>query len=436
MGVRFGTDGVRGPAGRFPVDAEGAARVGAVAARWAGRGRSVWVGWDRRPSGADLAARVRAAATRGGAVGRDAGVIPSAGLAATVAAEPGAVGVMVTASHNPAADNGFKLLGPGGHKPDDAATAWLEAALAAPAPAVRPAGPRSADRDEAWRRYVQAFSRAVGGSAGLAGRRLVLDLAHGAATAWMAREGALGALLPGVDLEVLGGGDGVVNDGVGSEHPGALAEAVVAAGAWAGIAVDGDADRCVLVDASGAVVPGDAVAWLLARGEGHASVALTVMSCAAVAEALPGVRVLETPVGDRHLAAALRAGRATFGAEPSGHVLFADGLPGGDGLLTGLRALRVAARCGGSLSTAWRRLRLWPRALTKVRATDRRPVSALPGVAPFREALAAGGGGRVFLRWSGTEPVLRVLVEGPDAATVERVGAGLTAHLAGVLKEA
>lgn len=430
--MRFGTDGIRGPAGVAPIDHDGARKVGRAALAWArqaGEGVVV-VARDTRPSGEGFVASVCEGITVAGGIACDVGVMPSAGLAAAVAAGMGQAGVMVTASHNAAPDNGFKVVGPGGFKPDDARTRWLEARLAEDAVA-RDGGDRVDGSAEARAVYLQAFGAALPDLAVLAGRRVLVDLAHGAATA-TARE-VLGSL--GLDgMELFATGEGTINDGVGSEHVDALARAVVDGGFDAGLAVDGDADRCVLVDETGVVVDGDALAWLLAQAAGATRVAVTVMSSAALEPALEGVTVLRTPVGDRHLSMAIRNEGCQLGAEASGHVLFADGLPGGDGLLTGLRGLVAAWTRDRDLSAAAGAFVPFPRALTKVRVSRRPPVDEEPDiVASIRGGEALLGDGRVFLRYSGTEPVLRILVEGRDAAVVKEVSATVTARMEEVL---
>ncbi|MCB9681559.1 MAG: phosphoglucosamine mutase [Alphaproteobacteria bacterium] len=433
-GVAFGTDGIRGPSGVWPIDPDGAVRVGAAAAAWASdaaapdAGVEVWVARDTRPSGASLANAVLAGAAGQRARVVDAGVLPSGGLGAVLAARAtagvGATGVMVTASHNPAGDNGFKVLGPGGHKPDDARTAWLETRCAAPSTARGDGWHHGASsaRETWW----AAVAAAAGPWTSLAGTHLVVDLAHGAASAVASALDGLRAA--GVRVDVTGAGEGTINDGVGSEHPRHLAAQVRRLGADAGIAVDGDADRCVLVDERGQVVPGDALTAVLVAGRGVRRLAVTVMSTWALEGQLPSVEVVRTPVGDRHLAALLRDGRVDLGAEESGHVLLGHpALPGGDGLATGLAALVCARTLGHPLSAVWAPFAPWPRRLTKVRVARRPPLDALPDVRAEVAAAEAGlRGGRVLLRYSGTEPVLRVLVEGPSADDVASWSTTLT----------
>lgn len=426
--MKFGTDGVRGRAGMWPIDGAGARAVGTAAARWArqvGEGR-VCVGHDTRPGGAALAMEVAQGAVRGGGAAALAGVVPTAALQAALAAGVADVGVMVTASHNPAEDNGFKVLGPGGRKPDDAETAHLEALLSEPGGGC--GGSVGAASASVWAAYEVMLERALRGAVGLR-RRVVVDLANGAAVA--SRE-VLSRLLPELGWTWLAAGDGVINDGCGSEHPERLAAAVRAGGFDAGLAVDGDADRCLLVDERGEVVPGDALLGVLAASMRVERLVVTVMSSTALEAALPGVEVVRTGVGDRLVAEAMRAHSAPLGGEESGHVLFADALPGGDGLLTGLRALAAAWGRAPRLSDAVAPFLPYPRRLTKVRSAVRRDIEAEVAEV-VAQATARLGTGRVFIRWSGTEPVLRVLVEGPDVGVVEEESGRVTGVCEGVL---
>ncbi len=418
--MRFGTDGVRGPAGVAPIDEAGAWKIGNAAAWWSSQQGVplVFVGRDPRPSGAALAEAVVRGAIAAGAQVVDLGVAstPVVGHAQgeTLAAGRAATAVIVTASHNPARDNGFKVLGPTGRKPDDAAAAVLESAF--DAPAFAPGGTVRHAGDAAQAAYAAALADRLGVLKGLAGRRVVIDLAAGAASRsrlW------LRSLLHEVDVRFIGVA-GEVNGGCGSEHPEGLAEAVVACGADAGLAVDGDADRALLVDATGRVVPGDSLLGLLTASIAPARVAVSLMSTAAFEGWFPGVRVERTPVGDRHLADAVLDRGAGLGGEESGHVVLASAWPHADGLLVGLLALDHALRDGRSLDEALAPYTPWPRRAGKVRSPTRQPLERLPRVVEAivrAEAMVAPG--RSVVRWSGTEPVLRVMVEGPDAATVD-----------------
>lgn len=407
--VAFGTDGVRGTAGDWPVVPDVARSVGRATARL---GRRVLLGRDPRPSGDGLVAALADGVVEEGGLALDAGVVPTAALQVALAEGLGDAAVMVTASHNPEDDNGFKVLGAGGRKPDDALAAQLEAWIALDSPPC-PGGSRGrVDVESGWRRAVAARA---GDLAVLRGRRIAVDLANGAA---LGVRGWLGEVAP-AELVWLGT-DGPVNDGCGTEHLGHLARAVVRERCDGGFAVDGDADRCRLVDERGAEVPGDAITWLLARALAVSGLAATVMSNGALERALPGVRVVRTPVGDRHLREAMDREGLGLGAEESGHVLFADH-PGGDGVLCGLRALGAAFAAEATLSGAFRPFVPLPRRLAKLAVRARAPLEEVEPVVRARaEALGGlGSHGRVFLRYSGTEPVLRILVEGEPAEAVD-----------------
>jgi phosphoglucosamine mutase len=428
--VAFGTDGVRGPAGTFPIVPEVARRLGAAVGRRAGPGARVVVGCDPRPSSPALEEAVAEGVVRAGAAPLRAGVVPTAALQIALAEGRAALGVMITASHNPAGDNGFKVLLAGGRKPDDVLAAQIAAEVdAEPASgaggALPPVDPAVAD---GWLARLSVAARAA--APALAGRRLVVDLANGALAPHRA---ALAARIP-AEVTFVGDGSGAINDGCGSEHLERLVAAVRAAGADAGLAVDGDADRVRVVDETGAEVPGDTITWLLARRLGAPSLAVTVMSTTALEVALPGVRVVRTPVGDRHLREVMDREGVPLGAEDSGHVLFADH-PGGDGLLAGLRALSGALEGGRRVSEALTAFRPYPRRLTKVIVARRIPIDQVPALVAAVAAgeAALGPGGRVYLRYSGTEPVLRLLVEGRAEETVARVSADVTAAARGAL---
>ncbi|MCB9678531.1 MAG: phosphoglucosamine mutase [Alphaproteobacteria bacterium] len=415
--MKFGTDGIRGPAGRAPIDAASALAVGRAAARLAraNGGDSVIVARDTRPSGDALACATLAGIASEGLVAIDAGVVPTAALAVALDQGRASAGVMITASHNPWRDNGFKLLSKGGRKLTDEETAQVEAWLAEPAGEADAYGVVEQAHRPLMNRWTDALEARLPERGALAGRRIAVDLAGGAAMvglAWLLRAvPAEWVVVPGKRI----------NDGVGSEHPEALQEAVRREGCEAGLAVDGDADRCVLVDERGEIVAGDALAWLLARALGVRSLAVTVMSTGALGPALPGVALTFTDVGDKHLQAAMREHGIPLGCEESGHVLFADH-PGGDGLLAGLRALAHALP-QGPLSEVLAPFEVWPRAKRKVGVAARPPIDSVPALVEASRAgeAALGEGGRVFLRYSGTEPVLRILVEGRDAAVVAAV---------------
>lgn len=407
--MRFGTDGVRGRAGESPIDTAGARAVGGAACRFAQAlgGRKVVVGHDTRVSSPRLARDVGEAVVEAGGTWLDAGTVPTSAVALAVESGLATVGVIVTASHNPAGDNGFKVVGAGGRKLDEAGIAAMEAWLAEPLESVE-GGVRvdaSASVADLWRRQVEA---AVPQPNPLEGRRIAVDLANGASTRavpWL--EEVLGAELH------LVGTTGVINDGCGSEHLGAVAEAVLQHDCDAGLAVDGDGDRCRLVDGDGRPVPGDAVLWLLARALDVPGLAVTVMSNGALEAQLPGVRVVRTAVGDRFVRAAMDEQGLPLGGEESGHILFA-GSAAGDGLVAGVRALVAAFEGHDSLAEAVAGFRPLARATGKVPVARRPALEQVDALRAAREAAEPrlGSHGRVFLRYSGTEPVLRILVEG------------------------
>jgi len=416
--MKFGTDGIRGPAGQQPIDAVSAVAIGRAAAKLARVNGldAVVVGRDTRPSGAALSAGCLAGIATEGVRAIDGGILPTPALAVILDRQRAGAAVMITASHNSWPDNGFKLLSVGGRKLSASETAAVEGWLSGP-----PSGETRAyaELEEAHTSSLDLWLGSLEGRlpdvSMFTGQRIAIDLAGGAARVawpWLCRT------LP-ADWQLLPADR--INDGVGSEHPEALAGFVRERGCVAGIAVDGDADRCVLVDERGQVVPGDALAWLLARGLGVDKLAVTVMSTGALAPALPGVSLTVTPVGDKHLQAAMKQHSIPLGCEESGHVLFADH-PGGDGLLAGLRAL-VFALPQGPLSQVLDPFSIWPREKRKIPVSARPPIHT---VQPLQRAIdegeaALGPGGRVFLRYSGTEPVLRILVEGRAADSVHQV---------------
>ncbi|TVQ89957.1 MAG: phosphoglucosamine mutase [Deltaproteobacteria bacterium] len=423
--IQFGTDGIRGEAGRPPLTAEVALQIGRAAVKLAreGGGERVMIARDTRPSGLMLAYGVAAgvAAEGGEAVLID--VLPTSALMANLAAGAAEVGVMVTASHNPAPDNGFKLMYRGGRKLSEGAAERFERWLTeSPGPSVP--GQIRSDALGARQAYQRALDEVAPPSATLQGVRIGVDLSFGAAQGtarWLKER------YPGVEWVLRGRGEGVINEGVGSEHPAGLAEVVRAEGCDFGFAVDGDADRCVLIDDLGAVVPGDVLTWWLASRLQVRSLATTVMSTNALEAALTEVRIERTPVGDRHLMHAMRQQGIPLGCEESGHVIFLDGLPGGDGILTGLKALSLAEP-DVPLSSQLRAFTPFPRKIGVVRTRVRPPLETLDALQRSieRAPRRLGPGGRVLVRYSGTEPVLRLLVEGPDASAVQQIFDELT----------
>jgi phosphoglucosamine mutase len=433
----FGTDGVRGLANGELLTPEFAVGVCASAARTlsngSGRRPLAVVGRDPRASGEMLEAAVVAGLTSAGADAIRVGVLPTPGVAHLVAETGADLGVMISASHNPMPDNGIKLFAAGGHKlPDDVEDA-IEQQLA-DGLGARPTGEgigRVWDAPDATDVYVAHLLSAAPGS--LSGLRVVVDCAHGAA-ALAAPEAYRQA---GADVIALHAEpDGLnINDGVGSTHLEPLRSAVLEHGADLGIAHDGDADRCLAVDGTGAVVDGDrimAVLALVMRDAGelaHDTLVATVMSNLGLHIAMreAGITLDTTRVGDRYVLERLREGGFTLGGEQSGHVVLPGHATTGDGLLTALRLMSRVAQTGTTLAELASVVTVLPQVLRNVAVADKDAVAASADVA---EAVAKaeaelGDTGRVLLRPSGTEQLVRVMVEAPSEGEADAVAGRL-----------
>jgi phosphoglucosamine mutase len=446
--LRFGTDGLRGAAGT-ELTPELALSLGRAAARVLG-GPTFLVGRDTRESGPMLEAAFSAGVAAEGVDVEVLGVLPTPGVA-WHAARDGVPAAMISASHNPYGDNGIKLFAAGGTKLSDAVEARIEAAMAEGAttpPAVLaaddgPNGPSSAARTGGGgagsvvglvRRRVfladepyQAFlTRSIDGR-GLDGLRVVIDCANGAASAVApAVLEALGAQVTVLAAEPDGRN---INDGCGSTHPQALQAKVRELQADCGLAFDGDADRVLAVDEKGRLVDGDHLIAMCATdlaGRGllrDDAVVVTVMSNLGFRQAMAkaGIRVVETGVGDRYVLEALDAEHLSLGGEQSGHVIFRDLATTGDGVLTGLQVLDLLQRTGRTLADlSDAAMTSLPQLLRNVRVRER----GLDVRAAIAEELAAvnaelGDEGRVLIRPSGTEPLVRVMVEAPTAEQAE-----------------
>lgn len=421
----FGTDGIRGPVGGPLINPEFAARLGAAAAAWAGGSGLAVIGRDTRASGVAIEAAVAQGLAAVGMQVVSLGVLPTPAIARAVRDRMATLGVVITASHNPAADNGVKFFGPGGAKLDDAAESAIEDRL--PPGPVRVAEARWVQDNTALSDYVDAMARVLPPGT-LKGWRIALDLANGATV--VSSPEVLRRL--GAELDLLGASpDGSnINDGVGSEHPEALAARVRATGSRLGIAHDGDGDRCVVCDEAGAVLDGDEVLTILGL---HAlrtgrlvnrELVITVQSNLGVDEAIraAGGTVFRTSVGDRYVLERMRASGASLGGESSGHVVCADLAMTGDGLATALRILAVMRDTGAPLSELRRQLRRFPQVTRNVVVRERRPLATCPRLATEIAALERelAGAGRVLVRYSGTEPKLRLLVEARDEVTARR----------------
>jgi phosphoglucosamine mutase len=433
MGRLFGTDGVRGVANR-ELTAELALALGAAAARrLASSGeldrRVAVVGRDPRASGEMLEAAVTAGLTSEGIDALRVGVLPTPAVAYLTGAYGADFGVMISASHNPMPDNGIKIFGPGGHKLDDDTEDQIED-LVAGGPGLRPVGAglgRVIDADDAAERYLRHVSKASAGP--LDKLTVVVDCAHGAASSVAPRAyRAAGARVVAINAEPNGIN---INDDCGSTHLDSLRSAVLAHGADLGLAHDGDADRCLAIDANGDLVDGDAIMVVLALAMKEAgelasdTVVATVMSNLGLHLAMrsAGVTVRTTGVGDRYVLEELRAGDYSLGGEQSGHIVMPVLGSTGDGIVTGLRLMARMAQTGSSLAELASTMQSLPQVLINVEVADKASAAAAPAVqAAVDEAEAElGDTGRILLRPSGTEPMIRVMVEAADEEIARRV---------------
>ncbi len=439
----FGTDGVRGLANsELTVElalalAQAAAVVlgkGRVAdgRRASGRRPIAVIARDPRVSGEFLSAAVAAGLASSGVDVFDAGVVPTPAAAFLVADFKADLGVMISASHNPAPDNGIKFFATGGTKLPDDVEDRIEAALAAPK--LAPTGPdvgrirRFADAED---RYLVHLLSTLPNR--LDGIHVVLDCANGAA-AGVSPQVFTDA---GARVTVIGADpDGLnINDGVGSTHLDHLAAAVLEHGADLGIAHDGDADRCLAIDHTGAVVDGDQIMAILAvamaeRGAlADRTLVATVMSNLGLRRAMAdhGIQMLETAVGDRYVLEALGEHNLSLGGEQSGHVIMTKFATTGDGILTGLHLVAEMARTGKSLAELASVMTVYPQVLINVRDVDHHALGSDAGIADAVTAAERelGDTGRVLLRPSGTEPMVRVMVEAEHQDAAERIAADL-----------
>ncbi|BDS48600.1 phosphoglucosamine mutase [Rhodoluna sp. KAS3] len=432
MARLFGTDGVRGLANRdltaqlaFDL-AQAAAIVLGEDARSRGIKPKAVIGRDPRISGEFLAAAISAGLASSGVDVFDAGVLPTPATAFLTADLDADFGVMISASHNPAPDNGIKFFSRGGHKLPDEVEDKIEAAIGAEklAPLGGAVGhvQRFADAED---RYIVHLLRSLPNR--LDGLTVVVDCAHGAAAGVSPQVFTdAGAKVFVIGAEPDGNN---INLGYGSTHMSALQSAVLEHGADFGVAHDGDADRCLAVDASGAIIDGDQIMAILAlslkeRGQlARNTLVATVMSNLGLRIAMQenNIEMIETGVGDRYVLEAMRDGGYTLGGEQSGHVIFAQYATTGDGILTGLKIGAEMARTKKSLAELASVMNIYPQVLINVPGVDKTRVETdaeLQKVVAEAEA-DLHGTGRVLLRASGTEPLVRVMVEAAEAGTAQ-----------------
>ena len=426
----FGTDGIRGLTNQGAMTAAMAMKVGMAAGAYFLRGdhkHRVVIGKDTRLSGYMLESALVAGFT---SVGMDVvmtGPLPTPAIAMLTQSMRADIGVMISASHNPYADNGLKLFGPDGYKLSDEAETAIEALIDGDVP-LAPAGQigRAKRIDDAAGRYIHFAKSTFPSDLRLDGMRIVVDCANGAA--YNVAPSALWEL--GAEVIAIGvSPNGTnINDGVGSTAPSTLSRTVVARGADIGIALDGDADRLIVVDERGRVIDGDQLMATIAAGwarrgtlAGGALVA-TVMSNLGLERhlAAQGLDLVRTKVGDRHVLEAMRARGHNVGGEQSGHIILSDYATTGDGLVAALQVLAEVRRAGASASAVLHRFDPVPQLLCNVRFKGGKPLDAEPVKAVIAQVEAElAGRGRLVIRPSGTEPVIRVMAEGDDAAEVE-----------------
>ena len=430
----FGTDGIRGVAGQPPLDPKTAQAVGAALGRWVIESKqppSVVVGMDTRESGPWLAAEVAAGLARHPVKVDFAGVTTTPGVAYLARNGPFAAGVMISASHNPYQDNGIKLIGHAGYKLPDEQEESLETEIfslldqgvySPPPPLAVNAG---LDRT-----YMDHLAATLPG--GLDGLKIVADCANGSASI-LAPElfTSRGARVHCIHCSPDGRN---INLNCGSLHLEVLQKAVLEQKADAGVAFDGDADRALFVARSGKIVDGDAVLFLTGRylqqrgqlsvNDGHPPIVVaTVMSNLGLERALcaHGIGMIRTPVGDKYVLEEMLRRGAVLGGEQSGHIIFHRFATTGDGMLTALRVFEVMRQSGVGLDELTEEMQVYPQRLVNVRIKQRKRLEDLPKVvAEIRAAEESfGDSGRVLVRFSGTEPLARVMVEGPELERVE-----------------
>jgi phosphoglucosamine mutase len=445
----FGTDGIRGKAGEFPLDRATVRIIGRSLAQHlaekSGKTPQIVIGRDTRESGPWIEAALIAGTHEGGAQVKSAGVITTPGVAFLTRILAADAGVVISASHNPYHDNGIKVFQPSGRKLDDAVERQIEADVAnSEGSAYRDDEDASATMSSAeaaalQTRYVEYLTKEVARDLSLTGLSIVMDCANGAAY----------EVAPEV-FRRLGANVIVINDqpdghninlNCGSLHIDELQKRVVAERADLGVAFDGDADRALFVDGAGNFVDGDATLWVLAndftnRGQlpGDTVVA-TVMSNIGLELAFreQGIGLTRTDVGDKYVLDEILRSGAALGGEQSGHIIFPHVSLAGDGIITTIMLLRAMQRRRESLSDLTRGFQRYPQLLVNVRVTEKRPFENLPSVqrAGREVERSLNGRGRLLLRYSGTEPLARIMIEGEDEGQI----AGYAQKLAQAIRD-
>ncbi len=434
----FGTDGMRGEAGVFPLDAQTMRIVGSSLAvhlrENAGRSPLILIGRDTRESGPWLEQALLEGARSTGAECLSAGVITTPGVAYLARTLPADAGIVISASHNPFVDNGIKIFSPSGQKLGGQTERLIEADIYAKredANGNQPPDNKDVDQepssDSLQTRYLDFLADAIGKGLSLTGLKVVLDCANGAASTLAPQ---LLARLGAVAVPINNNPDGRnINLDCGSLHVDVLAQAVIAERADLGVAFDGDADRSLFVDSDGNYVDGDATLWVLAnylkaRGKlARSLVVATVMSNLGLELALTSrdIKLVRTDVGDKYVLDKLLSSGASLGGEQSGHVILPSVSLAGDGMITSLYLIRAMKEEGKSLRELTEGLEHYPQILLNVRVKEKVPFSEVPPVRQLVEEIEnkLGAKGRTLLRYSGTEPLARIMLEGQSQSEIE-----------------
>jgi phosphoglucosamine mutase len=443
----FGTDGIRGTANTWPMTAENALQIGAAAGRHfrndGSNGHRVVIGKDTRLSGYMFESALTAGLTSAGMNVLLLGPVPTPAVGLLTLSMRADAGIMISASHNPHRDNGIKFFGPDGFKLSDEAEAEIEAMVAA---ALQPAQPNNIGRakriDDGRFRYAERLKSTFPTGMRLDGLKVVIDCANGAAhrvapeVLW-----ELGAEVIPVGISPNGFN---INEGCGSTSTRLAAETIASHGADVGICLDGDADRVMILDENGSVADGDqimalfATRWAAQDRLAKGTLVATVMSNLGLEHYLEGqgLHLERTAVGDRHVVAAMRAGEFNLGGEQSGHIVMTDYATTGDGLLAGLQFLAAMVETGKPASALTRSFETVPQMLKNVRYSDGQdPLADASVKAVIAAAMAdVAGRGRILIRKSGTEPLIRVMAECDDDRLLAQVVDGIVAEIGAVTK--
>ncbi|KAB2842138.1 phosphoglucosamine mutase [bacterium] len=438
----FGTDGVRGLANQAPMDPETALALGRALARYfLGKSRKnrIVIGKDTRLSGYMIENALSSGICSMGGEAIFLGPLPTPGIAFITQAMRAAAGVMISASHNPYYDNGIKFFDHDGFKLPDEVEAQLEAMLDGEA---LKRGPTHGEVGRAYRvedaagRYIEYLKGTFPKELTLEGLKIVVDCAHGAA--YRVAPTVFEEL--GADVVALGvAPNGTnINEACGALHPESLRERVKAEGADLGVGLDGDADRLVLVDERGEILHGDVLMAICARdlqerkALAQDTVVATVMSNLGLEIALKrwGLKLQRVQVGDRYIIEAMRRHRYNFGGEQSGHLIFSDYSTTGDGILAALRVLSILVRRRAKLSRVADCMEVFPQVLLNVRVQQKKDLHQVPEVLRLQQDIekTLGDKGRLLLRYSGTEPLLRIMLEGEDQGQIEKFAQDLKAE--------